>query len=101
MLDSYVFISPVTFWEIGLKAGGKGFDFDLPGDWDIVLPAHASKYQVSPLPISPLHCRRIQELPFHHKDPFDRMLIAQALVENLTVIGCDDAFDAYGVTRLW
>jgi PIN domain nuclease of toxin-antitoxin system len=96
-----VMISPVTFWEIGLKAGGKGYDFHLPGDWETVLPSHAAKYQVSWLPISPHHCRRIQDLPFHHKNPFYRMLIAQALVENLTIIGTDEAFDAYGVRRLW
>jgi len=96
-----VFLSPVSLWEIGLKASGKGFDFHLPGDWETVLPAHAAKYQVSWLPISPHHCRRIQDLPFHHKDPFDRMLIAQALVENFSVIGCDDRFEDYGVTRVW
>jgi PIN domain nuclease of toxin-antitoxin system len=96
-----VFFSPVTFWEIGLKASGKGFDFHLPADWEVVLPNHAARYRISPMPIEPRHCRRIQELPFHHRDPFDRMLIAQALVENLTVIGSDEAFEAYGVSRIW
>jgi PIN domain nuclease of toxin-antitoxin system len=96
-----VFLSPVSLWEIGLKASGTGFDFHLPGDWETVLPAHASKYQVSWLPITPRHCRRIQDLPFHHRDPFDRMLIAHALVENLSVIGSDERFDDYGVMRVW
>jgi PIN domain nuclease of toxin-antitoxin system len=40
-------------------------------------------------------------MPLHHKDPFDRLLIAQAQVENLTVVGVDAAFDPYGVKRLW
>ena len=47
------------------------------------------------------HCRRVQDLQFHHKDPFDRMLVAQALVEKLVVIGADASFDAYGVKRIW
>jgi PIN domain nuclease of toxin-antitoxin system len=96
-----VFLSPITLWEIGLKASGKGFEFHLPNDWETVLPAHAERFQISWLPVSPQHCRMIQDLPFHHKDPFDRMLIAQALVENLTVIGSDDRFDDYGAQRVW
>lgn len=96
-----VFLSPVTFWEIGLKGSGKGFDFHLPDDWENVLFAHAERFQISWLPISPQHCRRIQDLPFHHKDPFDRMLIAQALQEKCAVIGSDVAFEKYGVKRVW
>lgn len=96
-----VFLSPVTLWEIGLKAGGKGFDFHLPNDWDSVFAAHAERHHISWLPIGPGHCRGIQELPFHHKDPFDRMLIAQALAEGLGVVGSDEKFDDYGVERIW
>lgn len=96
-----VFLSPVTLWEIGLKGSGKGFDFHLPNDWETVLPAHAERYQVSWLPIAPRHCRLIQDLPFHHRDPFDRMLIAQALQGDFTVIGCDRIFEDYGVKRVW
>jgi PIN domain nuclease of toxin-antitoxin system len=96
-----VFLSPVTLWEIGLKASGKGFDFYLPEDWETVLTAHAERYRISWLPISPRHCRLIQDLPFHHKDPFERMLIAQALEAGLEVISSDGSFDDYGVKRIW
>ncbi|QTN33660.1 type II toxin-antitoxin system VapC family toxin [Akkermansiaceae bacterium] len=96
-----VFLSPVTLWEIGLKGSGRGFDFDLPKDWETVLPAHAERYQISWLAISPRHCRLIQDLPFHHRDPFDRMLIAQALEGGLSVIGSDEQFEKYGVERIW
>jgi PIN domain nuclease of toxin-antitoxin system len=96
-----VFLSPVTLWEIGLKRSGKGFDFHLPNDWETVLPAHAERFDVSWLPISPRHCRLIQDLPFHHRDPFDRMLIAQALEGKCAVISSDVAFDHYGVKRIW
>ncbi len=54
-----------------------------------------------PVRVEVEHCRRIQDLPAYHKDSFDRMLIAQALVEGLEVIGSDGQFDAYGVRRVW
>lgn len=47
------------------------------------------------------HTTRIADLPFHHKDPFDRLIIAQAMVERLSIISVDQYFDAYGVERLW
>jgi PIN domain nuclease of toxin-antitoxin system len=52
------------------------------------------------LPIESSHLHQLLELGFHHRDPFDRMLVAQALSENLTVVGHDEAFDAYGVARI-
>ena len=47
------------------------------------------------------HTARLIGLPFHHKDPFDRLLVAQALVEQIPIVGSDDQLDAYGVTRIW
>lgn len=94
--------SVVNLWEIGIKMGGKGYqEFELPDDWETVLPERMKAQGMSQVEILPVHCRLIQDLPFHHKDPFDRMLIAQALVENLTVIGSDEMFDAYKVKRIW
>ena len=46
-------------------------------------------------------CSEVARLPWHHRDPFDRLLIAQASVENLPIVSVDTAFDDYGVTRLW
>jgi len=53
------------------------------------------------LPIEPKHTAIVATLPFHHKDPFDRLLIAQALAEGIPLISTDSAIDAYGVQRLW
>lgn len=47
------------------------------------------------------HAERLAALPFHHRDPFDRLIIAQALTEDFPIIGKDTIFDAYGVTRYW
>lgn len=53
------------------------------------------------LPIEISHTERLTTLPFHHRDPFDRLIIAQALAEELPVISVDTQFDAYGVKRVW
>jgi PIN domain nuclease of toxin-antitoxin system len=58
-------------------------------------------YGLNILPITPKHAEIIVQLPHHHKDPFDRMLIAQVIVEQIAVVSSDEAFDAYPVTRLW
>jgi len=51
--------------------------------------------------IEPEHAAKQSELPFHHRDPFDRLLIAQALLEGLTLVSSDAAFEPYAVPRLW
>lgn len=56
---------------------------------------------ISLLPIEFRHVMRVAQFPFHHRDPFDRLLAAQALEERLTLISADPALDAYGPIRLW
>jgi PIN domain nuclease of toxin-antitoxin system len=94
--------SIVNLWEIGLKLSSGGFrDLAIPPDWHTELAESLVENGIVELPVLPRHCRRVQDLPFHHRDPFDRMLIAQALEEGLEVIGSDGQFDAYGVRRVW
>jgi PIN domain nuclease of toxin-antitoxin system len=57
--------------------------------------------QASLLPITVEYSERQTELPSHHRDPFDRLLISQALVEEVPVISADTTFEQYGVTRIW
>lgn len=52
-------------------------------------------------PVTMVHAVRVADLPFHHRDPFDRLLIAQALEEDLPLLSADEIFSAYGVRRLW
>lgn len=94
--------SIVSLWEIGIKMSGKGYDgFELPADWDQSLPEQLEEQGITRLPVNPQNCRMIQDLQFHHRDPFDRMIIAQALQGDFTVIGSDRIFDDYGVRRVW
>lgn len=96
-----VFYSLVSLWEVGLKVGKGGFDFPIPADWELVLTAAAGKFDMREAAFGARNCKQIAELPHHHGDPFDRMLIAQALEGGWSVVGIDDRFDAYGVERIW
>ena len=94
-----VFVSAASAWEIATKHRlGK-----LPGVAAIVsdLDATITDQKFIGLPISLRHGQAGGALPGPHRDPFDRMLIAQALEDRLVLISNEQIFDAYGVTRLW
>ncbi len=84
-------LSVVSFAEIGVKVSvGK---LDVPDD----LQARIADSGVRTLGLSPVHGLAVSGLPVHHRDPFDRLIIAQATVERLTVITADPRFHAYGI----
>jgi PIN domain nuclease of toxin-antitoxin system len=88
-------ISTASLWEIAIKAGlGK---LDAPDD----LPERVEQLGFELLPVTADHAWQVRHLPLHHRDPFDRLLIAQAQVERLSVITADPAFDPYDVTVVW
>lgn len=92
-------VSIATGWEMAIKTGlGK---LNPPMPLPHLFPAELERLGFEILPIKSEHVHRLLDLPLHHRDPFDRMLIAQALSENLTMVGCDVAFDAYGAARIW
>ncbi len=99
--DLPVWHSVVSFWEIAIKAGGKGFDFEVCEDWEVVFPRELKRIEVPMLEIGPRDCRMVQDLPLHHRDPFDRMLACQALRRGLGIISRDGLFDSYDVSRAW
>lgn len=87
-------LSAVSFAEIGIKAAvGK---LDVPDD----LQGQVSDAGVRVLALSPAHGLYVSHLPVHHRDPFDRLIIAQAIVERLTVVTADTRFQAYGIRLL-
>lgn len=96
-----VYYSTVSFWEIALKRGGKGFDFEIEDDWDIVLPRALAESDVLRLDLESTDCRRMEDLPLHHRDPFDRMLVAQAAQRRFGILSRDSAFDRYNILRAW
>jgi PIN domain nuclease of toxin-antitoxin system len=86
-----VFVSLVSAWEAAIKVGLGRLRIPEP------FKSGIEKSGFEPLPIAFSHVERVAELPHHHGDPFDRMLIAQAMVEGLTVVTGDRRFSSYGV----
>jgi PIN domain nuclease of toxin-antitoxin system len=96
-----LYYSTVSFWEIALKRSAKGFDFSIDEDWDTLLPEALRSGGLLAIDLEAPDCRMMETLADHHRDPFDRLMIAQALRRNLGVIGKDSQWDAYGIRRSW
>jgi PIN domain nuclease of toxin-antitoxin system len=94
-----IFVSAASVWEITTKFRlGKLAD---AGSVANDVAAVVASEGFGELPISVRHAQRAGDLEGRHKDPFDRMLVAQALIENLTLVSNERGFDAYAVKRLW
>ncbi len=92
-------VSMASGWEMAIKSQlGK---LRLPLVFEGLFPGALEARGFSILPIQAGHLHRYHALPLHHRDPFDRLLVAQALADGFTVVGTDPAFDAYGVPRIW
>jgi PIN domain nuclease of toxin-antitoxin system len=96
-----LYFSMVSLWEIGIKLGLKRDDFQLANNWWQVIPETLTRSGVARIDIEPIHCQRVASLQLHHRDPFDRLLIAQALELNAGILSKDSKMDAYGVSRVW
>ncbi len=92
-------LSIVSPWEVGIKVSSGKLTVAKPVD--IFFASEINLLSLQLLPITLAHVACISTLPFHHRDPFDRMLIAQSLIEGIPIISADAVFDAYGITRLW
>lgn len=94
-----LYLSMASAWELAIKIGrGK---LELLPSFEAVLARAQDEGGLRLLQISLEHTKLISQLPFHHRDPFDRMIIAQAKHENLTIVSRDIVFDQYDITRVW
>ena len=94
-----LYLSAVSVWEIAIKASlGR---LDLRETPRIVVPRETSRQGLRPLPVNYLHALAVYDLPHHHGDPFDRLLVAQALSEGLTLITSDRELKRYPVEIYW
>ena len=99
MAENEVFLSVASAWEIAVKTRlGK---LALPADVESFLPDQIQRNGISILPIGLAHALRLSLLPLHHRDPFDRMLVAQAQVDNLTLVTADASLRRYDVKLCW
>ncbi|SRR5579883_206078 len=97
--DNDLFLSLASIWEIAIKFSlGK---LKLKQPIEKFLPAQLQENSILQLDISFRHVAGVAALPFHHRDPFDRLIISQAIQENLPILSSDKAFDAYNIQRLW
>lgn len=92
-------LSPISLLEIAIKVRvGK---LPLPAPFAALFPALLTLNRIHLFPMEARHVEPLTTLPLHHKDPFDRLIAATAVVEGLTLVSADTALDAYGPNRLW
>jgi PIN domain nuclease of toxin-antitoxin system len=93
------FVSVATAWEIAIKQSIGKLKLQTP--LERFMPQQLAINGFGLLGIDLRHATRVATLPFHHRDPFDRLLAAQAIEETLTVVSADAVFGRYGVARIW
>jgi len=97
--QNHLVLSAASLWEIAIKVGlGK---LDLLQPYGQLIPQQLEENNIAVLPIEIGHLNQLIDLPFHHRDPFDRLIIAQALAEEVPVISSDAAFSPYAVKLIW
>lgn len=96
--DNNCYVSLATYWEVGIKysLGRLDLNTDLESIFKII---EDTGFEI--LPITTNHILKNANLEFHHQDPFDRIIIAQAITENLVVISKDSQFDKYEIKLIW
>jgi len=92
-------VSPASYWEIAIKISIGRYSLSQP--YDLFMNRGISGNGFVSLPIELRHTALLVTLPYHHRDPFDRLLVAQSLVDNIGIVSIDAQLDAYGVTRFW
>lgn len=97
--SSRVYLSTASVWEMAIKAGlGK---LTLPEPAARFAREQCRKNRFRLLPIRVSHLVEVERLPLHHRDPFDRLLVAQARVAQWPLVSADQSLDAYAITRFW
>lgn len=97
--ENYIFFSIASIWELAIKSGMGKIKFEK--DLEEFVEIHIKGNNIEILKIELPHVFRIENLPFHHRDPFDRLIIAQAIEDNISILGNDILFDKYNIQRIW
>ena len=97
-----VVFSMVSLWEIGIKMARRGYpDLELPADWDERIVAGFAEQGIAMIGIEVKHCKMVENLPMHHQDPFDRMIFAQALERDFSLVSSDRDAPLYLDEVIW
>lgn len=97
--NNELMLSVASVWEMQIKLQIGKLNLNLP--LEELIETQQQTNNLLLLPIEVDYVWTLKNLPMHHRDPFDRMLIAQAIAEQLPIVSVDAAFDAYPITRLW
>jgi len=97
--ENNLFLSLASIWEIAIKSSiGK---LKIADPIESFIPAEMQENDIERLDVTFRHVVRVASLPFHHRDPFDRLLVCQVAEERLTLISADPMFDRYKIPRIW
>ena len=97
--EEEIYLSAASSWEIAIKTRlGK---FQLPEPPGRYVPTRLNDQGIRSLPINQDHSLKVYDLPLHHSDPFDRIIIAQAIVEDMVVLTSDRVFEKYPIDVVW
>ena len=99
--DNELLLSPAAYWEIAIKISIGKYALPEGESFGTFMNEQIAGNDLLVLPIAVSHASVVSALPFHHRDPFDRLLVAQAIVEGLPILSNDEILDEYAVTRLW
>lgn len=97
--ENEIYVSAASYWEISIKVSNGRLK--LVENWMEVFDREVVANGIRWLPIKKEHCGRIVELPMIHRDPFDRLLIAQSRFEEMTLLTADDTIQKYDVPTIW
>jgi PIN domain nuclease of toxin-antitoxin system len=93
------FLSAASLWEMAIKLSLGRLHLGRP--FEELIPEQMRLNGIQLLGIELEHVAPVTTLPFHHRDPFDRLIVAQAMVEQMPIVSADPAFDAYPIEKLW
>lgn len=97
--ENEIYLSMASLWEMAIKISIN--KLVLKESLEDFTRNHIIDNDIQILKIELPHIYRVERLPFHHRDPFDRLIISQAIEDNLPIISSDEKFDNYSVTRIW
>ncbi len=97
--NNQIFVSLISLWEIGIKHSLGRLPLSKP--FEILIPEQIQLNGFLSLPVEQKHINTMINLPWHHRDPFDRLLIAQAQCEDMSMVSKDRYFEAYDIDLVW
>jgi PIN domain nuclease of toxin-antitoxin system len=98
-LNNQRLISIASLWEIAIKFSKGRMQFTEP--FELLIPRELQQNRIEILGVELSHVERLVQMPFHHNDPFDRIIIAQSLVEHIPIVSTDIEFSQYSVQIIW